>query len=134
MNPDFPYKKTVDYTIYTMKHPDGRTATFKVFSDYVLLSEGSRARHSFEDARKIWYNLVGQGYLPMNKSIVHDMEKFHKAYNDYEDECGLENHMLEVINKKHQKNLASKMYKGIMEMYENEYKNYNKYSNYALEA
>tara|TARA_Y100001937_G_scaffold3659_1_gene4900 strand:- start:7803 stop:8135 length:333 start_codon:yes stop_codon:yes gene_type:complete len=110
-----------------MKHPDGRTATFKVFSDCVLLSEGSRARHSFEDARKIWYNLVGQGYLPVNKSVVHDMEKFHTAYKDYE-------YDYEIVNKKHQKNLASKMYEDIMMKYESEYENKNKYSNYALEA
>ena len=127
MNPDFPYKKTVDYIIYTLKHPDGRTATFKVLSCCVLISERTWARHSFEDARKVWYNLVGQGYLPVNKSVVHDMKKFHKAYKDYE-------YDYEIVNKKHQKNLASKMYKDIMMEYESEYKNKNKYSNYALEA
>ena len=142
MNPDFPYKKTVDYIIYTLKHPDGRTVTFKVYPTrcdgvygYVLVTGrggDEDARHLHEDARKIWYNLVGQGYLPVNKSVVHDMKKFHKAYKEYEDDC--ENYLHGVINKKHQKYLASKMYKGIMEMYENEYKNKNKYSNYALEA
>ena len=137
MNPDFPYKKTVDYIIYTLKHPDGRTVTFKVYPTrcdgvygYVLVTGrggDEDARHLHEDARKIWYNLVGQGYLPVNKSVVHDMKKFHKAYKDYE-------YDYENVNKKHQKTLASKMYKDIMMGYESEYKNKNKYSNYALEA
>ena len=137
MNPDFPYKKTVDYIIYTLKHPDGRTVTFKVYPTrcdgvygYVLVTGrggDEDARHLHEDARKIWYNLVGQGYLPVNKSVVHDMKKFHKAYKDYE-------YDYENVNKKHQKTLASKMYKDIMMKYESEYKNKNKYSNYALEA
>jgi len=137
MNPDFPYKKTVDYIIYTLKHPDGRTVTFKVYPTrcdgvygYVLVTVSGAdedVRHLYEDARKIWYNLVGQGYLPVNKSVVHDMKKFHKAYKDYE-------YDYEIVNKKHQKNLASKMYKDIMMKYESEYKNKNKYSNYALEA
>ena len=137
MNPDFPYEKTTEYTIYTLKHPDGRTVTFKVYpgvnlsdSGYVIVTGrggDEDAHHLHEDARKIWYNLVGQGYLPVNKSVVHDMKKFHKACKDYEYDPY-------IVNKKYQKNLASKMYKGIMEMYENEYKNKNKYSNYALEA
>ena len=73
------------HTIYTLKKfcleeglHAGQTVSFHVYETHVVVSDGScRDSHSFEDARKMWYNCVGQGYTLSNKSVVHDMKKFH---------------------------------------------------------
>ena len=84
MNPD----KQQTYTIYTMRHPDGRVMSFKVYDTYVLVGEESK-KVLIEDARKIWYNLAGQGFILSNKSVVPNMKTFHdykKAKEAYMDQ------------------------------------------------
>jgi len=50
--------------------------SFKVYDTYVLVGEESK-KVLIEDARKIWYNLVGQGFILSNKSVVPNMKTFH---------------------------------------------------------
>ncbi len=73
-----------EYTTYTLIRY-GQTVSFQVYESHVIVDDGSFVNtHSPEGARKIWYNCVGQGYTLSNKSVVHDMDEFHKSCRDTE--------------------------------------------------
>tara|TARA_R110002020_G_scaffold289951_3_gene505421 strand:+ start:2001 stop:2297 length:297 start_codon:yes stop_codon:yes gene_type:complete len=79
MNPDF--HNIADCTIYTSIHPDGdHTVAFHVYKNEVIIkSSMGPSRVSLDEARKAWKELVRRGFTLSNKSVVHNMEKFHNV-------------------------------------------------------
>ena len=138
MNPDFPYHKTIDYTTYTLTNGDGNNVSFKVCGKNkveVTDEHGKTGTYLIHAARNFWNEYVRRGFNVVNKCIHHNMKEFHKAYNDYEAEKPwFEKGCTKEFKKKMYKELASKDYHDTICEYEREYKNKNKYSNYALEA
>lgn len=85
MNPDFNYNKTTESTTWTLKHPDGRVATFKVVKNgNVIVTDGSTFGSTVEKAREIWESCIGRGFVVRNKCINHDMNEFHKECRNLE--------------------------------------------------
>ena len=86
MNPDNFNNKTAEYITYIMLHPDGdHTVAFHVWKDHVeIISSMGPSRVSLESARKSWKELVRRGFTVSNKSVVHDMEKFHNMKREEE--------------------------------------------------
>lgn len=131
MNPDF--HKTADHTIYTMIHPDGdHTVAFHVYKDHVeIRSSMGPSRVSLEEARKAWKELVRRGFTLSNKSVVHDMEKFHNVRRK------------EERNKKVMKSISDSMDKYIKKIHHNDFQEMrvnpkklytDNWDNYALQA
>ena len=86
MNPDFNYNKTTASTTWTLKHPDGHVATFKVVKNgNVIITYNQRSFGCIvEKARKYWEEYINRGFVVSNNCINHDMKEFYKEYRKQE--------------------------------------------------
>jgi hypothetical protein len=86
MNPDFNYNETTASTTWTLKHPDGHVATFKVVKNgNVIITYNQRSFGCIvEKARKYWGEYINRGFFVFNKCVDHNMKKFHNTYREME--------------------------------------------------